>query len=89
MIPPNGEKRYHPKSSLFSFFGNLSPNNSGELTKKGNLVQNTCGIKNTLEVVSLYSLVKTLIFIVSYVPNLKAIKLFLPLFRINKNATSF
>ncbi len=59
MIPPNGEKRYHTKSSFFSFFGNLSPNNSGELTKKENLIQNTCGIKNTLEVVSLYSLVKT------------------------------
>ena len=59
MIPPNGEKRYHPKSSFFSFFDNLPPNNSGELTKKGNLIQNTSGIKNTLEVVSLYSLVKT------------------------------
>ena len=59
MIPPIGEKRYHPKSSFFSFFGNLPPNNSGELTKKGNLIQNTDGIKNTLEVVSLYSLVKT------------------------------
>ncbi len=33
-IPLNGEKRYHPKSSFFSFFGNLPPNNSGELTKK-------------------------------------------------------
>ena len=58
MIPPKEEKRYHPKSSFFSFFGNLPPNNSGELTKKGNLIQNKCGIKNTLEVVSLYSLVK-------------------------------
>ena len=53
MIPPKEEKRYHPKSSFFSFFGNLPPNNSGELTKKGNLIQNKCGIKNTLEVVSL------------------------------------
>ena len=58
MIPPKEEKRYHPKSSFFSFCGNLPPNNSGELTKKGNLIQNKCGIKNTLEVVSLYSLVK-------------------------------
>ncbi len=58
MIPPKGEKRHHPKTSFFSFFGNLPPNNSGELTKKGNLIQNTDGIKNTLEVVSLFTLVK-------------------------------
>jgi hypothetical protein len=32
--------------------------NSEELTKKGNLTQITGSIKNTLEVVSLYSLVK-------------------------------
>ena len=58
MIPPNGKKRYHHESSFFSFFGSLPPNNNGELTKKGNLTQNKCGIKNTLEVVSLYTLVK-------------------------------
>jgi hypothetical protein len=34
------------------------PMNSGELTKKRNLTQITGGIKNTLDVVSLYSLVK-------------------------------
>jgi hypothetical protein len=54
MIPPKEEKRYHPKSSFFSFFGNLPPNNSGELTKKGNLIQKIHGIKNTLEVVAVY-----------------------------------
>ncbi len=59
MIPPNGEKRYHLKPSFFSFLGNLYPNKSGELTKKGNSIQNTCGIKNSPEVVSVYSLVKT------------------------------
>ena len=48
-----------PKSSFFSFFGNLPPNNSGELTKKGNLIQKIHGIKNTLEVVAVYFLVKT------------------------------
>ena len=58
MIPPKGEKRHHLRTSFFSFFGNLPPNNSGELTKKGNLNQNTCDIKNTLEVVSLFTLVK-------------------------------
>jgi len=62
MIPPEGEKWYRPKSSFFSFFGNLTPNDSGELTKKGNLIQNTCGIKNTLEVVSLFTLVKNFAF---------------------------
>ena len=65
MIPPKEEKRYHPKTSFFSFFGNLPPNNSGELTKKGNPIQNTGGIKNTLEVTSLYSLVKKLLFFFS------------------------
>jgi hypothetical protein len=59
MIPPKGEKRHRLKTSFLSFFGNLPPNNSGELTKKGNLIQNTGGIKNTLEVVSLLTLVKT------------------------------
>jgi len=60
MIPPKGEKRHHPKTSFFSFFGNLPPNTSRDLTKKGNLNQNTDGIKNTLEVVSLFTLVKNL-----------------------------
>jgi len=60
MIPPKGEKRHHhPNTSFFSFFGNLPPNNSGELTKKGNQIQNTGGSKNTLEGVSLLTLVKT------------------------------
>ena len=58
MIPPKEEKRYHPESSFFSFFGNLHPNNSRELTKKGNLNQMIRGIKNTLEVVAVYFLVK-------------------------------
>ncbi len=60
MLPPNREKCYHHKTSFFSFFGNLSPNNSGELTKKGNLLQISYGIKNAVEVVSLYSVVKKL-----------------------------
>lgn len=60
MLPPSGEKRYHYKPSFFLFLAISLPMNSGELTKKGNLTQITGGIKNTLEVVSLYSLVKTL-----------------------------
>ena len=60
MIPPKGKKRYHSKPSFFSFFGNLPPNNSGELTKKENLYNFIGGIKNTLEVVSLFTLVKRL-----------------------------
>ncbi len=59
MIPPKEEKRHHPKSSFFSFFGNLPPSNSGELIKKGNLNQKIRGIKNTLEVVAVYFLVKS------------------------------
>ena len=49
MILPKGEKRHHPKTSFFSFFGNLPPNNRGELTKKGNLIQNTGGIEYVQE----------------------------------------
>jgi len=58
MIPPTGKKRYHIKPSFFSFFGDLPSNNRGELTKNENLHQITSGIKITLEVVSLYSVVK-------------------------------
>ncbi len=58
MIPPTGKKRYHINPSFFSFFGNLPPNNNGELTKNVNQHHFTSGIKITLGVVSLYSLVK-------------------------------
>lgn len=44
MTPPNGEKRYHLKSSIFSFFGNLPSNKWEELTKKENSIYNSCGI---------------------------------------------
>ena len=58
MIPPTGKKRYHMNPLFFSFFGNLPPNNNGELTKNVNQHHFTSGIKITLGVVSLYSLVK-------------------------------
>jgi len=48
------------KLHFFLFFGNFPPNDSRELPKKGNIIPNIDGIKNTLEVVSLLTLVKTL-----------------------------
>ncbi len=59
MIPLTDKKRYHINPSFFIFFGNLPPNINGELTKNVNQHDFTSGIKITLGVVSLYSLIKT------------------------------
>ena len=59
MIPPIGKKRYHPKPSFFSFFGNLPLKNNGVLTKNEYRHQNSDGIRITVKVVSSYSVVKT------------------------------